>query len=236
MIDKVLSIAENEKLGSFLNKFKGGYFGILAGISQVIMLIVGTLVFNDTEEVPITFGSHWVSHLGAATEGAQMIFIAFMLMTVLFAIPFILDLVRKMLPGNEKQRWMFLLPLIFALTTIFGGFGLTFFNMGDFPEMHVFFATTFFISVALMVALLSFIMFFNSNIIKWQAWIGLGCGGLFLLFLLTFIPHLLAGEDLVTLVTSLDEKFALTRVMEWIAIIALVVWFIETGAYMIFMW
>ena len=231
MIDKLLSIIENDKLGNFLDKIKGAYFGILAGITQIIMLIVGSILLNAEE--PMSIGSHWVSSFGGATQGAQYVFIICMSLTIVFCIPFVLDLLRKMMPGNEKQRWMLVFPLLISLLVILGGVGLTIFNMREFSIIHVVFATIFFVSAALLVFFISFIMLFNSEIPKWQGLVGLICCSLYLLFLLPFIPVIMSGTDLVFLITDLGPTTWYFRVTEWISIIALVGWFIESGVFLL---
>ena len=233
MIDGILKIFTNKRIENLLEKYKGGYFGILAGLVLIYMLTVGTGIYHFLEE-PVTIGSIWVSNFGAAKHGAQFIFIAGMLLTILFAIPIFFDLIIKLLPGNQKVKTLFIFPIMFGILTIIGGLFLTIFNMGDYPLYHALSATLFFISAALMVFWFSVIMLFNKNISKIQPFVGLTAGLLFLIFLVQFIPVLMDnGFDLVSILTRTDPITYNIRIWEWIAIIALLIWFIETGIYLL---
>ena len=163
MMDSILKIFINERTENFLDKYKGGYFGVLVGIVLIYMLTVGTWIYNLMGDGPVTIGTIWVSNLGAARNGAQFIFIAGMLLTILFAIPFFFDLIRLMLPGNQNQKTIFILPIVFGIGTIIGGLILTIFNMRDYPLYHALSATTFFISAALMVFWFSVLMLYNNH-------------------------------------------------------------------------
>ncbi len=235
MMDSILKIFINERTENFLDKYKGGYFGVLVGIVLIYMLTVGTWIYNLMGDGPVTIGTIWVSNLGAARNGAQFIFIAGMLLTILFAIPFFFDLIRLMLPGNQNQKTIFILPIVFGIGTIIGGLILTIFNMRDYPLYHALSATTFFISAALMVFWFSVLMLYNKEFSNIQAFVGLTAGLMFLIFLVQFIPELMTnGFNIVTIVAELDPAlYTNLKIWEWIAIIALLVWFMETGLYLL---
>jgi len=234
MMDGILKIFINKKADNFLDKYKGGYFGILTGVVMIYMLTVGTWIYHFME-APVTIGSIWVSNFGAAKNGAQFIFIAGMLLTILFAIPIFFDLIRLMVPGNENQKSFFILPIACGIGTILGGLLLTIFNMRDYPLYHALSATLFFISAALMVFWFSVLMLFNKKFSKIQAFVGLTAGLMFLIFLVQFIPELMTnGFNIVTIVAELDPAlYTNLKIWEWIALIALLIWFMETGVYLL---
>ncbi|MFX1277105.1 MAG: hypothetical protein ACFFBP_19380 [Promethearchaeota archaeon] len=233
MLDLMIDLINTKRLDKPLKKYKGGYFGILGGILLIYMLSVGTMLYHFTE-APVTIGSIWISSIGAARNGSQIIFMMGMFSTLLCSIPLIIDLIRKMLPGNKKQKNWLLLPLTNGLFALLGGFFLTVFNMADYPLYHAISATIFFINVGLMIGNFSFIMLLNKDIPKFQPFIGLSAGLVFIIFLVQGIPLLISSNfDFVFMITDTSPTTYNFRIWEWIAVIALLIWFIETGIFLL---
>jgi hypothetical protein len=103
--------------------------------------------------------------------------------------------------------------------------------MKSFPVIHTYFASSFFFGSSLMMFLFSLAILMNEN----YHWL-IGVIGVFLaspavLFELSFIPHLLEGKDIASLIVSTGPEMALSRLLEWIFVFALFIWLFEIGLY-----
>lgn len=231
---KVFKILEREKLSKFFNRYKGAYFGILCGFVQAFMLVVSSIVFIITEPIntPNIMITHWISNLGGARNGAQYVFTVCMILTIIFSIPFVLDVVRIMVKENEKrEKNFFLIPLVLMILTSIGGLFLTIFNLHDFSLLHVLFAGIFFVSCEFMVFSISLLALTKRNDKKWilQSVLGVPVILFFSLFLIAILISIFEGNVNFMTTESLDPSLNYYRFMEWMSIISLIFWFLSSG-------
>ncbi|MFX1237248.1 MAG: hypothetical protein ACFFAS_06210 [Promethearchaeota archaeon] len=234
---KFASLLESEKIERFLNKYKGGYFGIACGLIQSFMLLGGAIIFNLTENlaVPLTIYTHWISNLGAARNGAQYVFITGMLLNIALSIPFFLDIARKCFQEKPKMSKLLLISLISLIIADISSVFLTIYNLIDFPVLHVIFATIFFNSSELLVASLSVTVASKRKSNKWliQSALGVPVIACFSLFLIPIIPMLFEGNDLFSIITSMNASLNSIRFWEWMSIISLTFWFFGSGLFLV---
>lgn len=230
MTTKILNILQNEKLNEFLEKY-GAYSGIISTFIAVIMLIVGTILHSLTE--PMNMFTHWISNIGAGYNGSSEVFSILLITTVIVEIPFILDLFRRLMLENEEGGLLSVFTLIISLIVIIGALGVALFNLKDFPLQHVISAIAFFMGSMLMMLSFSIAILKSSNFPKSQAIVGFIGTVIFLIFLLTFVPFLLMGRDLVSLITGMGPELSLTRFWEWMSLFGLLFWSLETGIYLL---
>ena len=82
-----------------------------------------------------------------------------------------------------------------------------------------------------MILLFSISMFFNKEVSKIQAFIGLIVIIIANILFISFLPLILEGKDLMRLMTSTSSELAITRFWEWMAFFAFLTWFFELGLY-----
>ncbi|MGQ4875782.1 MAG: DUF998 domain-containing protein [Promethearchaeia archaeon] len=222
-----------DKIDRFFEKFKGGFFAILTAIIGATSIIIATIVYHFGPEGPISFTSHWISHLGAGIY-AGIIFSVGLYITGLVALPFLIYLFRIMKPGSEKHIVMLYAAFIASIISIAGLLINATWNMkyqGGY--LHVFGSTTFFFAGFFMIIFYSILMFLNDDIPWYQGAIGLLVASVFATFLISFLPIMAAGADLMKLLTSSDPIAGTTRFLEWLVFFAVIFWFFEMGLYML---
>lgn len=209
-----------------------GYFAILTAISGAITITVSSILYYLAE--PFTFTSHWISHLGAGPNGASVVFTVGLIITCVLALPFLVHLYKVLKPGSEKHKIMLLSAFIASIVAIIGLFINAIWNMNyEGGTLHVSGSTTFFFAGFFMIVFYSIVMLFNKDIPKTQAAVGIVIAGFFAAFLISFLPNIFLGEDLMTLLTSTDPKAGTTRFLEWLVLFAVLVWFFEMGVFTI---
>jgi len=225
-----------ETLNPIYKKIPGGIFGILVTISGNIALSIAAALFYTVE--PFTFFTHWVSNLGGAVtnsgfppNSSNIVFTIGLVILAVFAAIFVVYLVKILLSGDQNHGWLVICMIATGVTTLIGLLTVAFFDMKSQPVIHTYGGVVFFISATLMILFFSLSIFSNSEFPRLLGLFSLIIAAIQLVFLLTFIPHLLAGEDLVSIVISTAPEMGLTRFCEWIFIIALFTWFAVTGAY-----
>ncbi|MHA1148914.1 MAG: DUF998 domain-containing protein [Promethearchaeota archaeon] len=220
-----------EKIDNLFEKYKAGYFAILTAIVGAATIIIATIVYHLGPKGPLTFTSHWISHLGAGPT-AGIIFTIGLFLTGILALPFLIFLYRLMEPVSEKHRIMRLAALIASLISIAGLFINAAWNM-DYQggTLHVTGSTTFFFAGLFMIIFYSLLMFLHPDIPWQQAIFGLLVASIFAGFLISFLPVIATGADLMELLTSTDPVAGTTRFLEWIVFFAIISWFLEMGLY-----
>ncbi|MHA1438224.1 MAG: hypothetical protein ACTSPD_11655 [Promethearchaeota archaeon] len=221
-----------EKLETFFKKVNGGYFGILTSISGTITIVIAVILYSIS--IPISLQLHWISHLGAGPNGAQYIFTIGLIITAIFAIPFLLQLFLLLRENTDKHKLMWVCTFIIAMIAIAGLIINAIFNMRDNPNLHVTGSTTFFFGGFFMIILCSLLMFFHPEFPKSQALIGIIVSGFFAAFLISFLPLMVDPNiNLMELLTTSDPIAGTTRFLEWLVLFAILFWFLEIGIYLI---
>lgn len=223
-----------EKFDKIYEKIHGGYWAIFTAISGLITVITSTILYYIGDP-SITIPSHWISHLGAGPMGADVVFTIGLTIAGVCGLLFLIYLYRLLRPGNKETNHMLMLnfAFIFSLAAIIGLLLLAIFDMVGEPILHVTGSTTFMFSGMLMMIFISTSMLFNPDIPLNQTLISYGITGIFVIFLITFLPVTLdPSVDLMDLLTSTDTRASVTRVWEWILIYGIFAWFLEIGVYL----
>ncbi|MGV9171184.1 MAG: hypothetical protein ACOC44_03335 [Promethearchaeia archaeon] len=216
-------------LDSLFEKMKPGYFALLTGICGGLTVLIGSILYILAE--PFSLFSHWISHLGAGPNGAQYVFMVGLTITSIFATIFIIYLFQFLLQNMEKHRLMVGSAFLIGIVSIIGLEVNAIWNMRDDPELHVAGSTTFFFAGLFMVLLFSLSILFCDEIANSQAIIGFGVTGVFFAFLISYVPYMIEGIDLMVLLKSTDPRAAPTRFIEWLVFFAIIFWFFEIGFY-----
>lgn len=228
----------NEKFEPLFNKLQAGYFGILLAGAGLITIFTCIILFSMSE--PVSFFTHWLSDLGGivtnsggSPNGSNIVFSLGLISMTIIAIPFMISLANFLISKDQKLQILVSLAFIFSIITLIGIVGVSFIDIKTDPYIHTLFATLFFFGGMAIMFFFSLAMLFNSDISWKQGLIGIICASVPVLFLSTFTPFLLRGENIFDLVISVDPALALTRFLEWMYFFALVFWFLEVGVYLI---
>ncbi|MFX0139746.1 MAG: hypothetical protein ACFFDN_39265 [Candidatus Hodarchaeota archaeon] len=224
-----------ERFDPIFDKVNVGYFGILVAITGVATISIASFLYSMVES--FTIFSHWISNLGGAwtnlyqsPNGSNIVFSVGLIILCIITIPFIVYLVKIFVSRDLNS-----LSLFFAigsgLITLIGLIGVAFFDLKTQPVIHTFSAAAFFGGGLLMVFFFSLAMLSDLEISKIHPLFGLIVVGTGLIFLITFLPHLLQGADLIGLIVSTETKMALSRFWEWIYVFALFAWIFDMGVY-----
>jgi len=236
MINGILKMDIKEKFDKVYDKIPGYYFGILIGLIGAITIVISAILFSTVEQ--ITFFTHWISNLGGATvafderppNGSNVVFGIGLVSAAICAIFFLIYALRILIPGNEKTKWMLHLDLITGLIAIIGIIIVSFFDMINWLAIHGIGAAMFFIGGMFMVLFFTLTILLNSEIPWIQAIPGFIVSGVFLIFLITFLPHLLSGVELISLLADTSNSvYNWTRFWEWMVLFAILSWFFIMG-------
>ncbi len=228
-----------EKITEFFDpifdRMNTGYFGILVAITGVATISIASILYAMVE--PFTIFSHWISNLGGAwtnlyqsPNGSNIVFSIGLIILCIFVIPFIVYLVKIFVSRDLNS------PLIFfalgsGLITLIGLLGVAFFDMKSQPLIHTLSAVAFFIGGLFMVFFFSLTMFFDTKISSIHPLFGIIVVGVGFIFLLPFVPLLLQGADLVSLIVSTEPRMAFSRFWEWMYVFALFAWIFDMGVF-----
>mgnify|MGYP006278219241 CR=1 FL=1 len=228
----------SEKLNPLFERINAGYFGIISTISGALTILIASILYFPIE--PFNFTTHWISNLGGiitnSGESPNYSYVVFSIgltITAIFTTLFITGLIRDLLSTSQGFKSFISMGFIVSLFSLIGSLGVGCFNMKSFPVIHTYFAISFFFGSSLMMILFSLAIIMNEN----YHWL-VGVMGVFLatpavLFELSFIPHLLEGKDIASLVVSTGPELALSRLLEWIFVFALFIWLFGIGLYML---
>ena len=223
-----------EKFDKIYEKVPGYYFGILIGLVGAITIGISAILFSTAEQ--FTFFSHWISNLGGATtqagispNGSNVVFGVGLVSASICAILFIVYVMKLLKPGNEKTIWLLYLDLIAGIVTIVGIIIVAFFDMINMLAIHGVGAVLFFMGGMLMVFFFTLTLLLNSEIPWTHSIPGFIVSGVFLIFLVTFLPHLIGGIDLIALLGDTSPTYGWTRFWEWMVLFAILSWFFIMG-------
>jgi len=223
-----------EKFDKVYEKIPGYYFGVLIGLIGAITIGISAILFYSVE--PFTFFSHWISNLGGATtnsklppNGSNIVFGIGLVSAAICAIFFLNYAIKLLKPGNEKTIWLIYLDILTGFMTIIGIIIVSFFDMINLLAIHGVGATMFFMGGMLMVLFFTLTIILNTEIHWAKAIPGFVVTVVFLVFLVTFLPPLLTGVQLLELLADTSATYALTRFWEWMVLFAILSWFFVMG-------
>ena len=224
-----------EVFDPIFDKINAGYLGILVAITGGATISIASILFRMVE--PFTIFSHWISNLGGAwtnwglsPNGSNIVFSIGLIILCIFVIPFIVYLV-KIFVSRDLNSFLIFLALGSGLITLIGLFGVALFDMKSQPIIHVLSAIAFFIGGLFLVFFFSLTMFTDIEISRLHPTLGIIVVGIGFVFLLPFVPLLLQGADLVSLIVSTDPGMGFSRFWEWIYVFALFAWIFDMGIY-----
>lgn len=231
MLEKI-----SEKLHPLFERINVGYFGIISTVSGALTILIASILYFPVES--FNFTTHWISNLGGiitnsgeAPNYSYVIFSIGLTITAIFTTLFITGLIRDLLSTSQDYKSLVSTGFIVSLFSLIGILGVAFFNMKSFPVIHTYFAISFFFGSSLMMILFSLAILMNENYHWLVGVIGLFLASPAVLFELSFIPHLLEGKDITSLVVSTGPEMALSRILEWIFVFNLFIWLFEIGLY-----
>ena len=223
-----------EKFDKVYEKIPGYYFGVIIGLLGTVTIVISAILFSTAEQ--FNFFSHWISNLGGATtqsgispNGSNVVFGVGLVITAIFAIFFLVYAIKLLKPGNERTVWLLYLDILTGLITIIGIIIVAFFDMINMLLIHGVGAIMFFMGGMFMVLFFSLTMVLNSEIPWTHSIPGFIASGVFLIFLITFLPPLLSGIEILTLLSDTSPIFAWTRFWEWMVLFAILAWFFIMG-------
>ncbi|MFO8017805.1 MAG: hypothetical protein R6U96_04165 [Promethearchaeia archaeon] len=216
-------------LKSLFEKIKPAYFALLTGMCGGLTVLIGSILYMLAE--PFSLFSHWISHLGAGPNGAQYVFMVGLTITSIFATIFIIFLFQFLSNNIERHQIMIWSAFLFGILSIIGLEINAIWNMRDNSQLHITGSTTFFFAGLFMILFFSLSMIFCDEIANSQAIIGFGVTGVFIAFLISYVPYMTEGIDLMVLLKSTDLRAAPTRFIEWMVFFAIIFWFFEIGFY-----
>lgn len=219
-------------LKKFIERVPAGIFAILTAIIGAITIISATIAYHLSPRGPISFTAHWISHLGAG-ETSGIIFTIGLFITGFLALPFLTYMFLWLKPSLwDKHRIMLITAFIASIISIIGLWINAAWNMEyEGGTLHVTGSTTFFFAGLFMIIFYSLSMLFSDEVSWQQAIIGFIIAAIFATFLLSFLPAIAQGYDMMGLLTSTDPVAGTTRFIEWIVFFAVIFWFAEMGVY-----
>ena len=228
-----------ENLDKLFEKVPGGYFSILLAIIESTSIIIASILFFTAE--PFSFFTHYISNLGGATtnsgilpNGSNIIFSIGLILSAICASIFIIYLNRILASGNEKNPGMVKISLILSMISVIGIVLVALFDMKTAIGIHTIGAMMFFVGGMFMILSLSITFYFNTEISKNQAYIGLGTMSVFAIFLGTVgLAIMDPSVEISTMLSSTSPSLNVMRFWEWMVLFAILLWFTEIGVYTI---
>ncbi len=225
-----------KKLEPVFKKVNGGYFGITGAIASAIFIGIAAILFFTIE--PFTIYSHWISNLGGAvtnagapSPGANIVFSVGLIVTAVLVTFFVIDLTNKLFAGDQKAKFLVVIFIAAGILSLVGILGVAFFDMKSSSFIHIISATAFFFGGLGLMLFFGLACFFNSGFSRLQGVFSLAMAGIGSIFLLQFVPLLLAGENLFVFIVSASSTYDNLRFWEWIWLFSFLAWILETGIY-----
>ncbi len=224
-------MVSKEKINAFLAQ-KSDLLAIATAIAGTITIVFCSIYYYAMDP-SFSFTSHWISHLGAGPtarpNASSVVFTIGLIITGILALPFLYHLYSILKPELTKHKALITSAYLFSIVSIAGLFINAIWNMGDNPELHVSGSSIFFFGGLFMILLFALAFLLNNKYSKVQGWISLIVASTFFAFLISYLPFVFQGVDLMVLLTSTDPRAGTTRFIEWIVFFAVIFWFLELG-------
>jgi len=229
-------------LDKVYEKVRGSYWALLGGVVGLLVILIASILHSLTE--PISFFTHFVSHLGWGPNGSEPVFRMGIIILGCLMAPYILYLNRhlRVEKGEEHytlRKLISILAFISAIISLIGIFMISIWGninqQGFF--LHLVGAVLFFVMAMGFMLFYTILMIFNK---KWSK-IQLVCTLVIIFFgiamMVSAIP-LINSIDLEGLTGSINEILAAIlpyttwlTFFEWLYILGVCVWFIITGIF-----
>ncbi len=229
-------------LDKVYEKVPGSYWALMGGVVGLAVILIASILYSLTE--PISFFTHFVSHLGWGPNGSEPIFrIGIAALGILMA-PYILYLNRllKVEKGEDHYLIRKIIHVLAFISAIISLIGLWMVSIwGNINQegffLHLVGAVIFFIMAMGFMLFYSFLMVFNK---KWSK-IQLVCTLVVIFFgvamMISAFP-LINNIDLESLSGDINDILAAIipyttwlTFFEWLYILGVCVWFIITGLF-----
>lgn len=235
-------------LDKFYAKIPGSYWGIISGIFGLLVFLVATVLHSITE--PLSFFTHWVSHLGWGPNGSEPVFKIGLIILILLFIPYIIFLTRLLWAnrGEDIAKIRNVLTTFGLICSVATAIALVFVSLfGNIGQreflLHLIGATVYFFVVMGLISFYTASMILDNKASKSQLIITLINMILLNALILSSIPFLVnyvnpaftytfqtmtTTERIAFLESAIPQTVWLTF-FEWIYVISTLTWFIVTG-------
>jgi len=238
----------NDSLDKFYKKIPGSYWGIIGGIFGLTVFLIASILHSLTE--PISFFTHWVSHLGWGPNGSEHIFRIGIIMLGCFVTPYMIFLTRFLWSdkGEEHAKiknLIIICGIITALFAITGLFMVSIFGNIAQPEfiLHLMGAMIYFVMSGFFMIFYTLSMIISKKWNKIQIIITIINLAFFFGLIITAIPvfseianptfistfQSWTGAERVAYLTSIIPQTAWLTFFEWTFVISTCSWFIIWG-------
>ena len=235
---------------TYYEKFPWSYWAIISGIFGFLFIIVASILHSITE--PVSFFTHWVSHLGWGPNGSEPVFRIGIIVLGCLMIPYVISLTQYLWKEREEDksgRVKILLPSAF-ISGIIALFGLLFVSIfGNIAQvgffLHLIGAVTFFAMTTVMMLLYTVSMMLCGKKNKIQEL----CTVIILIFFISLVISatpvvmnytvfdllnafvVLTPSERVAFLADLTPLSAWLTFFEWMIVFSFCAWFIITGLY-----
>jgi hypothetical protein len=191
------------------------------------VMVVSSLLYYYNQG-PFTVFSHWFSNLGVGPTGwsfnygLQGTAILYLAMVVVYFWRFI---------RSEKiTRWLAIIATPFGLIAVIGIFILTNYNIETGTELHGIGAYMFFIATPFFTSFISVALKFEGSSSKAQ-WI-ISIWLVVISISMAPLMIIMSGQSNLpteSVLASMDPRYGLVRLIEWISVVSFYLWIFMTG-------
>lgn len=235
---------------SYYNKIPRGYWAIASGIFGFLFILVASLLHSIT--APVSFFTHWVSHLGWGPNGSEPVFRIGIIVLGCLLIPYDIHLTRFLWAEKEadkSNRTKILVPCAFISSAI-ALFGLLFVSLfGNIAQdgffLHLIGAVTFFAMATVLIVLYTISLMLCGKKSKIQQLCAVIVVIFFISLLISATPIVsnytvfdllnmfvvLTPSERVAFLANIIPLTAWLTFFEWMIVFSFCTWFIITGIY-----
>jgi hypothetical protein len=234
--------SNKERLDKFYEKIPGSYWAIIGGVFGLLVFLIASILHSLTE--PITFFTHFVSHLGWGPNGSEPVFrIGIVILSCLVA-PYIIYLDRLLrVEKGEKHYKMSKLAFISSILSLVGLLMISIW--GNIHQegffLHLVGALLYFVMAMGFMLFYTMLMVYSGRRSKIQLACTLVNLSFAVLMMISVIP-LATGidQDFISQLGSMNIEDMLVVAIpytmwltffEWLYILGTCVWFIITGIF-----
>jgi hypothetical protein len=219
----MVPIARSASMNIKKNRSKIEYSLLFIGsIYAMCVMAIGSLLYYLIHE-PFTPSSHWFSNLGVGptawtfNQGLQG--------TALFYSAMVIFITARFIHGKISSRIITLGAAICGIVAIVGIWILTTNNMVDSRPLHDIGAYMYFISTPFFTTMITAVMALEKGASKrlWITTLSLTFTSIMMAPLMTIIAGNI-GMDPSLVLGSMDPRFGLVRIFEWVSVFTFFLW------------
>jgi len=239
-----------ETIKTYYEKLPRSYWAIISGIFGLSFIFVAALLHSLTE--PISFFTHWVSHLGWGPNGSELVFRIGIIVLGCLLVPYIISLTRYLWKerDEDKTKSMKIFLISAFICSVFALIGLLFVSIyGNIAQegffLHLIGAVTFFAMTTVMIVLYTISMMLCGKKSKFQQ----SCALIVVIFFISMVISatpvisnysvfellnsfiIKTPDERVTFLASIVPLSTWLTFFEWMVTFSFCAWFIITGLY-----